>query len=517
MRTVALLLAIVLDVGIFFLLRGSRDIWQAPLRLFAVVNIGLLALDAAMTQLFLRRPRRGLRAIFAVCVVIEAVTTLLWIQLTGTVSSYFLAMALLLIVVYRLFDHTLGLVCAVTFSLLHAAIFIAENLGLLPYATLLVATPGGYAAASFRAAAIGSILTTYGITFVAANLIARSLREKDEALREARRSLQKAMSQQKVGRLSGTVLVGAYELGELLGRGGMGEVYGATRLKDGKSVAVKILHSHLQDRPAMRERFRREAHAVARLPSCHVAEVLELGTTDEGHEFIVMERLNGEDLSVALRRSGTLAAGELVPLVERVAAALDAAHDAGVVHRDLKPQNIFMLAGSDVRLLDFGISRLAEGGEEGGLTQSSTVLGSAGYLAPEQARGEQRRIGPQTDVFALGAILYRALTGASAFPARSPAAAIFEAIHHHPPPPSRVHPGVPTDVDAVVALALAKDPAQRYQRASELARDLRLAFTNQLPEETLARARALTDPPATPAAPSGPADLDPDDVKTLAD
>jgi len=423
---------------------------------------------------------------------------MLWIQLTGTVSSYFLAMGLLLIVVYRLFDFGLGLVVAVSMTLLHAAVFLAENAGLLGYASLLVATPGGYAAPSFRAAAMGSILTTYFITFVSANLLARSLREKDEALREARRTLAKAMEQQKIGRLSGTVLVGAYELAELLGRGGMGEVYAATRLKDGKPVAVKVLHTHLQDRPMMRERFRREAHAVSRLPARHVAEVIELGATEEGVEFIVMERLSGEDLSIVLRRSGTLSAGELVPMIERVASALDAAHDAGIVHRDMKPQNVFLLAGGDVRLLDFGISRLAEGGgDDAGLTQSSAVLGSAGYLAPEQARGEQKRIGPQTDVFALGAILYRALTGASAFPARSPAAAIFEAIHHHPPAPSRVHPGIPGDVDAVVALALAKDPAQRYQRATELARDLRLAFMNQLPEETLARARTLTTPPAT--------------------
>jgi serine/threonine protein kinase len=144
------------------------------------------------------------------------------------------------------------------------------------------------------------------------------------------------------------------------------------------------------------------------------------------------------------------------------------------------------------------LSRLVEpDGDEAGLTQSSTILGSAGYLAPEQARGEHTQIGPATDVFALGCILYRALTGASAFPARSPAAAIFEAIHHHPPPPSRVHPGIPTDVDAVIALALAKAPNARYRRAGELAHDLRLAFAGQLPDATLKRARALETAPAS--------------------
>src|SRR5262249_2548259 len=146
-----------------------------------------------------------------------------------------------------------------------------------------------------------------------------------------------------------------YELQEVIGRGGMGEVYHGRRIADDLPVAIKVMHVQLAGRTEMRERFRREAQMVARIPAAHVAAVLEFGTTSDGQEYIVMERLRGEDLAAVLRREDQLELSAIVPLIEKIADALEAAHAAGVIHRDLKPENIFLLEDSDeVRLLDFG-------------------------------------------------------------------------------------------------------------------------------------------------------------------
>jgi serine/threonine-protein kinase len=204
-----------------------------------------------------------------------------------------------------------------------------------------------------------------------------------------------------------------------------------------------------------------------------------------------MELLRGEDLGTLLRRRGKLPAAELLPIIDQLAVGLESAHAAGVVHRDLKPQNVFLVGnGGDVRvkLLDFGVARLIEGSE---LTRSAMLIGSPGYLAPEQAVSELGEVGPRADVFALGTITYRALTGHSAFPARTPAAAVYEAVHVDPPPPSALERSLPRDVDIVIALALAKKPTQRYTTPGELARDLRAAFAGTLSETTRDRADAI--------------------------
>jgi serine/threonine-protein kinase len=269
----------------------------------------------------------------------------------------------------------------------------------------------------------------------------------------------------------------------------MGEVYQARSVADNSTVAVKVLHSHLAEQGDMRERFRREAMLVARVPGAHVPKVLEHGVLADGQSYIVMEYLRGEDLGAVLRRRGRLDLPEVVTLVERIGASLEAAHEAGVVHRDLKPQNVHILDDSgEVRLLDFGIARLMEGE---GMTLASELVGTAGYMAPEQARGAGDEIGPHTDVFALGAIIYRALTGKHAFPSRSTAGAVYEALNHHPPPPSTLVPELPEDVDDVLTLALAKRCADRYARPSQLAEELRLAAQGALPAKSRARAREL--------------------------
>jgi serine/threonine-protein kinase len=344
---------------------------------------------------------------------------------------------------------------------------------------------------------LGWQLVVYTIAWVLSSIVANRFRALSfEIARErqnARRTIAETLVQAGRGRLTGQLLDGRYLIQELLGRGGMGEVYEATRVDDARVVAVKVLFAHL-DQPTIVERFRREAETVRRLTRACAAEVYDSGIADDGSQFIVMERLRGEDLAALLRRRGRLPVGEMATLLEGLGRALDAVHAQGIVHRDLKPSNIFLLDGGEVRLLDFGIARLLDTPSGATLTSESAVVGSPGYLAPEQARGAASEIGPATDVFALGAITYRAITGQAAFPSATAAEAIFAALSRTPPAPSTICAEVPPQIDAVLALALVKDPRERYARASELATDFALACRGELPASTIARASALASP-----------------------
>jgi serine/threonine-protein kinase len=266
-------------------------------------------------------------------------------------------------------------------------------------------------------------------------------------------------------------------------------------------VAVKVLYAHLCE-PEELERFRREAELAGRLPEGRAARVLDFGRSQEGYHYMAMELLPGEDLGTHLRRVGRLDREALLSLADGLAAALDDAHDSGVIHRDLKPSNVFLVERKGqlpvVTLLDFGLARLITSASR--LTQTAAVMGTPGYLAPEQAAADFGDTGPHTDVFAFGAILYRAVTGQNAFPSRHPAAAIYEAVHVDPATPSSITPELHSDVDLVLRLALAKRASERYARAGELARDLRLALDGKLADETRARAaRVARTDPSSPA------------------
>jgi serine/threonine-protein kinase len=511
MRTLWVGLAIGLDLALYVLLRQAPGLRPGVVRVFLFVNVGLMLLDLTLTLTALRRLWRGYRAVLTVCILSEVLAAVVWIQMTGSISSYFLVVGFLLILLYRLlFDYASGLTCALGIAALHTTIFVLESVHVLRPASLFVSAPLGiYAAPLFRLAAMISLLVGYLITFLALNFFVATLRDKEAALRTARLDLARAVDEEgEGGRLAGQVLAGTYQIMELIGSGGMGEVYRGRRIRDNLPVAVKVLHLHLVDQVEMRERFRREAELVERIPGEHVARVLECGATVDGQLFIAMEHLRGEDLGSLLRRRGQLELAEVVPLVDKIAHALEAAHTAGVIHRDLKPQNIFLVEGSaEVKLLDFGIARLNEGD---GLTLTSELLGTAGYMAPEQARGASSEIGPHTDVFALAAIVYRALVGVCAFPSRSTAAAVYEALHLVPAAPSSLVDGIGTDVDHVLTIGLAKRTSERYARAPLFARDLRAAAAGHLDERSRARARklaaqvgddVLTTPTQLPGAP----------------
>jgi predicted Ser/Thr protein kinase len=490
------------DVALYFMLRNVPSLRADMVRLFTEVAIPLLAGSGLLTLVGRRRPHRFYKLVQIVCLVAEAASMVFWIQLTGTISSYFLIMAIVLIVSYRLgYDYWLGLSCLIIVAGLHGLAFTLEELGIIRRVGLFNADPGAiYSSSAFRFAAFSSISWCYVMSFFTANYLAEALKQKDLQLRHMQRDLDIAEKKAQIGRLSGQTLNKQYEIGELLGRGGMGEVYQARRLSDGRELAVKVLLSDAGQDQTIRERFRREAEVIAKLPAEHVAGFVEMGHSDEG-DFLVMELLQGEDLGAVLRRRGRLGVDELKSIVEGIAEALAAAHERGVIHRDLKPPNVFIDTEGKVRLLDFGIARLLEN-ESRTLTMTSVVLGTPGFLAPEQAKGLIQEIGPHTDVFAFGAIVYRSITGRAAFPSRNPVAAAYEAVCHHPTAPSTLVPELSPAIDAVIALAMAKAITDRYPSAKAFASDLLKAFDGKLPEDVPARARALAE-----AAPTAEAHL----------
>lgn len=494
LRAVFVIVSILFDLGLYLALAGNDQFDQRALGWFLGINLPLLTIDIALCWFALRQRGKRYASLARVSLAIEALTIIVWVQLTGSLSSYFLTAIPILVLAYRLYaSYTLGLTTYAVAAAMHALVFAGEELGWLHAAPLFVADPGAiYADSLFRVSALVSIQLLFLGVFILGNVVARTLREKETALDAAHREIDRVVAEVQPGRLSNQLLDGKYRLGELLGRGGMGEVYEAEYLDGRGAVAIKILYAHLS-MPDDLERFRREAEIARQMPSSHVAQVLDFGhDAAAGHHYLVMELLRGEDLGMMLRRRTRIPAEELIPIVDQLAATLDAAHAAGVVHRDLKPQNVFLVtgpAGVHVKLLDFGVARLLDGAT---LTMSAAVVGSPGYLAPEQVASDLGEVGPPADVFALGTIVYRAVTGVSAFPARHVAAAVYEAIHVEPVAPSRLDPSLPTDVDWVVALAMAKDPSERYATPSELARDLRAAFASALDPAIRRRAGLIT-------------------------
>jgi len=259
------------------------------------------------------------------------------------------------------------------------------------------------------------------------------------------------------------ILPKRYAEPRLAGRGGMGEIYVARDLELGRTVAIKLLAERLAEDPEVRERFRREALTAARLSGePHVVTIYDVGEWG-GRPFIVMEYLPGGTLADRVRGPAVEPEAALAWLGE-AATALDAAHAHGVVHRDVKPANLLFDAAGRLQVVDFGIARLVD--ETLGITAPGTVLGTAGYLAPEQALG--RETTAASDRYALGIVAYELLTGERPFERGSEAAEAAAHVHEPLPPASERGAALPPAVDAVFARALAKEPANRYATAAEL-------------------------------------------------
>ena len=258
-----------------------------------------------------------------------------------------------------------------------------------------------------------------------------------------------------------TILSDRYELGPELGHGGMARVLRGTDRQLGRHVAIKVLSPPYDRDQAFVERFRREAHAAARLNHPSIVAVYDTGS-DDGTHYIVTELVEGETLAELLERGGSLPSQQAVDISTEITRALAAAHARGVVHRDVKPGNVMLTPDGRVKVVDFGIARAA--GVESG-TRSGLVLGSAPYLSPEQARGEPGD--ERSDIYALGCVMYEMLTGQPPFTADTPVATLYLHVHEQAPPPSSVGE-VPADIEAIVLRCLEKDPAARFQSATEL-------------------------------------------------
>ncbi|WP_437753221.1 protein kinase domain-containing protein [Sorangium sp. So ce1389] len=251
-----------------------------------------------------------------------------------------------------------------------------------------------------------------------------------------------------------------------LGQGGMGSVWLAEHTALKTQVAVKFLRDMYVDHPLAVVRLRREAEAAARIQSPHVVRVFDLGFTDQGVPYIVMEHLEGETLQDLVERRRRLSLDETVSIVRQIGAALARAHEAGIVHRDIKPENIFLVEGERepfVKVLDFGIAKnTVEEAER--LTVTGAIMGTPHFMSPEQMAGGAK-VGPHSDLWALGVVTYFCLTGQIPFGGATIAAVAVAIDRGPPPPPSRLVPGVPPAVDAWVLSLLEADPARRVQSA----------------------------------------------------
>jgi len=268
----------------------------------------------------------------------------------------------------------------------------------------------------------------------------------------------------------GLVIAGKYRLDRALARGGMGSVWVARHLGLDMPVAIKFMDVSMASLDEALVRFEREARLSARIRSPHVVEVLDYGT-DLGRPYIVMELLLGEHLGERLRREGRLLLPEAASIVLQVAKALRRAHEASVVHRDLKPANVFLSRVDDdqiVKLLDFGIAKAGWGEDGGDVTKTGVVLGSPSYMSPEQVRGI-KYIDHRSDLWSLGVLLFRALTGQMPFQGESNLDVALRIVGEPCPAATSVAPDLPPEVDELVARALARDREDRFQSAREMA------------------------------------------------
>ncbi|MEZ4375618.1 MAG: serine/threonine-protein kinase [Polyangiaceae bacterium] len=315
---------------------------------------------------------------------------------------------------------------------------------------------------------------------------AQQIQKRDALLDEAQADLDRAM-RVKPGAYTGT-RVERYQVGEVIGRGAMGEVYRAQVEGSEAQAALKFLQHVVSEDPANVGRFFREADIVARLESPHIVRVFGTGHAPDGAPFIAMELLEGEDLAQKLRRKRRLGISATLALVEEVSRALTVAEDAGIVHRDLKPQNLFQVSGPKEqrwKILDFGVSKVMA--STGTLTQGAAV-GTPSYMSPEQAKGSD--VDHRADVFALGVIAYRCLTGRPAFTGPDMISTLYNVLHVQPTQPSKLA-RLPSDVERVLALALAKPRDRRLGSASMFAAALHEAVRHRLDERLRRDADAL--------------------------
>ena len=265
--------------------------------------------------------------------------------------------------------------------------------------------------------------------------------------------------------LTDTTIAARYRIDRMLGSGGMARVYAAHDELLGRPVAVRVLRDRFASDAAFAERFRREARSAASLHHPNIVQVFDCAPEDAGPAYIVMELIDGPSLRDLLDTTGPLPEARAASLVMQAARGLGHAHAHGVVHRDVKPENMLLDAHGTLRVADFGIARLIDSGDT--LTEVGSVVGTARYLSPEQARGE--RVTPASDVYALGVVLYELLTGRTPFAGDNAIEVALLQVQSEPVPPGELRPGLTPRLEAIVLRALCKEPGERFATATELA------------------------------------------------
>ena len=429
-------------------------------------------------------PRRYRQAPMVVLAFIAVAAGLLGILYAGAFSAACLAVALGL----YFFCRTEHLASAVAIYVFAAG---GHALEVLLVVTGVIDDPGFYpinsdASVSAQIAGQLNLQFAYGLVFWLARItrnsslraieqLQRATRlaaQRDVQVAELRRDLAKVLEVGAPGRFSEHVF-GTWKLGNLLGRGAMGEVYEAVN-SAGDEAAVKLIRRELLGDPKQIERFLRETRIAGAIKSPHVVRVIEAST--DAVPYLVMERLRGQTLSELLRQGTTIDKRELGHLVAQICRVLDLAHEAAIVHRDLKPQNLFQCTDGTWKLLDFGIAQMGDG--SGTLTRGG-VIGTPAYMAPEQAKGES--VDHRADVYSIGAVIYRCLTGRAPFVASDSAAMLYAVAHERPLRPSSIstNPTITPAVERVLALALSKQRVDRFATTTELS----LAFARALRDE----------------------------------
>jgi len=283
--------------------------------------------------------------------------------------------------------------------------------------------------------------------------------------------------------LTGRVIGGNFKVEAFMGAGGMGAVFRARQLSLDREVAVKILLAPLAMEREMLERFQREARAASNIGHPGIVQVIDMGYLPEGPPYMVMELLQGEDLRTKISREGALSAHLAVPLMLQTCDALQAAHEKGIVHRDMKPDNLFLVyrggAMPTIKILDFGLSKIKSADRK--LTNTGTLLGTPNYMAPEQVRGSDE-VDHRADIYAAGIILYEMLTGRIAYDGPSVQSVLVAIMTQDPPPPRALRPDIPPALETVILKAIAREPANRYGSATQMAVDLaRIATSMRIP------------------------------------
>jgi serine/threonine-protein kinase len=271
------------------------------------------------------------------------------------------------------------------------------------------------------------------------------------------------------------LLGGRYELDGVVGRGGMAEVYRARDIRLDRIVAIKTLRTDLARDQTFQARFRREAQSAASLNHPSIVAVYDTGedmATGVPVPYIVMEYVDGRTVRDLLQEGHRLLPERSLEIIDGVLRALEYSHQAGIVHRDIKPGNVMVTRNGDIKVMDFGIAR-AMSDAQATMTQTAQVIGTAQYLSPEQARGE--RVDARSDLYSAGCLLYELLTGRPPFTGDSPVAIAYQHVRENPIPPSRIDPDIPLWADAIVLKAMAKAPGDRYQSAAEMRADLQRA------------------------------------------